>query len=359
MFISPARYVQGAGALGELAPQLRSLAVKSALLVGGRSGLAAVRAAVERDFPAADVAYSEELFGGESTDAEISRIAAIALAVCADAIVACGGGKAIDTVKTAAARIGAKIIVVPTVASNDSPCSSVAVVYNPDGTMNRLEFLGRSPELVLVDTRIIANAPVRQLVSGMGDALATYYEADMGRRRGAVNVPGGSITETAMTLAKLCRDTLFEFGTGAKIAVENKVVTPALDRVVEANVLLSGLGFESGAVTLAHGLSEGFHVIPACRERTHGELVAFGLLAMLILDGAGHAEFSRVLAFCREVGLPATLREIGAEPGALLKKACEHAARPGADGGFNAPPENDPERVYDAVLAADAVGRLI
>ena len=36
---------------------------------------------------------------------------------------------------------------------------------------------GPHPDLVLVDSNIIAEAPVRFLASGMGDALATYFEA--------------------------------------------------------------------------------------------------------------------------------------------------------------------------------------
>ena len=36
-----------------------------------------------------------------------------------------------------------------------------------------------------------------------------------------------------------------------------KVVTPALDRIVEASTLLSGLGFENGGLAVAHALHNG------------------------------------------------------------------------------------------------------
>jgi glycerol dehydrogenase len=357
IFISPAKYVQGAGAIFELGAHVAPLGAR-ALVVGGQSGLSATRAGRAESFAAHKIEQREEPFGGESSDAEIARVAHLARDGGYSVLIACGGGKAIDTVKAAAAQAKIPCVVVPTVASNDSPCSSLSVVYNPDGTFNRLLPLGRNPELVLVDTEIIALAPVRQLVSGMGDALATWYEADAGFHAGAVNVPGGSITRTALTLAQLCRDTLFEYGVGAKLACENHVVTPALERVVEANTLLSGLGFESGAVALAHALSEGLSVIPEAHRHTHGELVGFCLLAQILLEARPHAEITRVYDFCHAVGLPVTLAQISAEPGELLRRACDVAAEEGRPS-HNLPVPVSGKSIYAAVIAADALGRAI
>ncbi|MDR0863277.1 MAG: glycerol dehydrogenase [Oscillospiraceae bacterium] len=356
IFISPAKYVQGADAIGELGKHVYPLG-RHALVVGGNNGLQSTRAGRVLSFRENGVTQTEEVFRGESSDAEVTRLVSAAQAANCDVIIACGGGKAIDAVKATAAQLGLPCVVVPTVASNDSPCSSLSVIYNDDGTFNRLQFLGRNPDLVLVDTRIIANAPVRQLVSGMGDALATWYEADASYRSGATNVPGGAITQSALALAQLCRDTLFEFGVGAKLACERHVVTPALERVVEANTLLSGLGFESGSVALAHALSEGFSAIPEAHRHTHGELVAFCLLTQLILEARSHEEFSRVYEFCRAVGLPTTLAQVNAEPGDALRRAAAIAAEPGR------PTHNlsfpvSADAIYDAMLAVDAISTL-
>ena len=190
----------------------------------------------------------------------------------------------------------------------------------------------------------------------MGDALATWFEADAGYRSNASNVAGGKITQSALALARLCFDTLTQFGVGAKIACENKIVTPALERVVEANTMLSGLGFESGSVSLAHALSEGLSVIPETHAHSHGELVAFCLLAQLILEARPHETIARVYSFCRDVGLPVTLRGIGAKPGELLLKAAEIAAEAGRPS-HNLPFEVCGRSIYDAVIGADAVGR--
>ena len=328
-----------------------------ALVVGGASGLASTRLGREKSFSECGISQTEEPFNGESSDREIARVCEVAAAGAYNVLIACGGGKVIDTVKAAAAKLRMPCAVVPTVASNDSPCSSLSIIYGEDGTFDRIDMLGCNPGLVLADTRIIANAPVRQLVSGMGDALATWFEAEAGYRGDALNCQGGRITRSAMALARLCYDTLMEFGMGAKIACENKIVTPALERVVEANIMLSGIGFESGAVALAHALSEGLSVIPETHRHTHGELVAFCLLPQLILDLQPHETIVQVFGFCRAVGLPVTLAEIGAEVGDLLQQAAEIAAEPGRPS-HNLPFEITGQSIYDAIIAADAVGRL-
>ena len=85
----------------------------------------------------------------------------------------------------------------PTVASTDSACSARSVIHAADGGVERIRFYGRSPDLVVVDTGIIVRAPARFLVAGMGDALATYFEARtcVEARRG--NLRGGLSTQAA------------------------------------------------------------------------------------------------------------------------------------------------------------------
>ena len=356
IFVSPSKYVQGADAIFTIGEFVKPLGDK-ALVVGGESGLAVTREGRDKSFSECRITQTEELFQGESSETEIDRVCAAAAKGGCNVIIACGGGKVIDTVKASAAKLLLPCIIVPTVASNDSPCSSLSIIYNDNGTFDRLQMLEHNPDVVLADTRIIANAPVRQLVSGMGDALATWFEAEAGYRNDALNCSGGRITRSAMALAKLCFDTLMEFGVGAKLACENKIVTPALEKIVEANILLSGVGFESGAVALAHALSEGLSVIPGTHKYSHGELVAFCLLPQLIMDSQPHEVITQVFGFCRAVGLPVTLAEIGAEPGELLRQAAEIASEPGRPS-HNLPFEISGELIYDAILAADAVGRL-
>jgi hypothetical protein len=163
---------------------------------------------------------------------------------------------------------------------------------------------------------------------------------------------------SALALADLCYRTLLEDGAEALRAVKCQVVTPALERLVEANTLLSGLGFESSGLAAAHAIHNGLTAAPATHGYFHGEKVAYGLLTQLVLEGQPRAVVEEVLQFATEVGLPVTLAEVGLSdlPVVLLR---EVAARATAQGEtiHNEPFEVRPDMVADAVLAADALGR--
>ena len=151
---------------------------------------------------------------------------------------------------------------------------------------------------------MIAQAPPRLLVAGMGDALATWFEARTCVAGSVKNMRGGGSTRSAAALAELCYRTLLEDGAAALRAVETKVVTPALERLVEANTLLSGLGFESSGLAAAHAVHNGLTAAPGTHPYLHGEKVAFGLLVQLVLEGAPRATVEQVLALLHR-GRPA------------------------------------------------------
>jgi glycerol dehydrogenase len=359
IFCAPGRYVQGAGALDELGAHIAPLG-RHVLVTGGKTGLGATRAGREKSLALQDIRQTEEIFKGETSDAEIDRLVSLCRKNGCDVLMASGGGKVIDAVKAAAEDAGIPAVVIPTVASNDAPCSALTVVYNEDGSFSRLRPLKKNPDLVLVDTDIIVRAPVRTLVAGMGDALATWFEADACQRSGALNNSGGHITAAAMALARLCLDTILEHGFNAKKACESQTVTPAFERVVEANTLLSGLGFESGGVAVAHALSEGFSVIPEIHHYLHGETVAFGLLVHLILEGRPADILEQIYRFNLSVGLPVTLSDLGCGKADQhrLRQVGEAAAEPGKPS-HNMPFPVTGDMIFDAIMKADSLGQQL
>jgi glycerol dehydrogenase len=137
-----------------------------------------------------------------------------------------------------------------------------------------------------------------------------------------------------------------------------KVVTPALERIVEANTLLSGLGFESSGLAAAHAIHNGLTAAPPTHKYYHGEKVAFGLLVQLVLEGASRPQFNDVLGFSSAVGLPITLAGIGCHdlPKDLLSQVATRATAAG-ETIHNEPFKVTPVMVADAILAADAAGR--
>ena len=354
--VFPGRYIQGEGALDQLGEELSKLG-HTALIVAG--GTAAKRAlppqlsALQSKMP-----VRVEHFGGECTDAEIERLSAIARREQCDVVVGMGGGKVIDTAKAVGNQVNGRVAILPTIASTDAPTSAVSVIYHESGEFARYLFLPRSPDLVLVDTGVIAAAPVRFLVAGMGDALSTWLEADACRQAHASNQCGGVGTLAAFALARLCYDTILEYGEAAVIACENKVVTPAFSHVVEANTLHSGLGFESGGLASAHAIHNGLTQLPGTHDFYHGEKVAIGVLAGLFLADRPRPLIDEIYGFCEAVGLPTSLGGIGLE-GVSDEELLVVANRACAEGEtiYHEPMPVSPKAVVAALKAADAYSR--
>ena len=355
--ISPNRYVQGRGELKNLPEHAKKLGKKLFVIISA-SGLKRVRDLLEKSFENTGMELVFEEFQGECCETEIKRLGSRFQENKCDLVVGVGGGKIHDSAKAAAYYQGAPVVIMPTIASTDAPCSALSVIYSETGVFERYLFLNSNPDLVLVDTDIIAAAPSRLLVSGMGDALATYFEARAVAASGALSCAGGKPTKGALALAKLCYETLLEDGVKAKLAVEAGACTQAVENIIEANTYLSGIGFESGGLAGAHAIHNGLTVIKDCHHLYHGEKVAFGTLTQLVLENAGQKLLEEVIGFCMDVGLPTTFAELGmARPDKdLLMEAAVRACSPD-DTLVNMPFEVTPEMVYAAMVGADALGR--
>ena len=354
--IFPSRYVQGPGALDQLGDELARLG-KQALLLQTPYVSEHLGSQI-KNILHGKVSPHQETFQGECCDEEIARLCALSRQIGVDVVAGIGGGKTMDTAKAVAYELGVPVAIAPTIASSDAACSALSVIYTAAGEFSRYLVLPQNPNLVLVDTAVVAKAPVRLLVSGMGDALATWFEAESCRLSGAGNMTGRPGPMTAHGLARLCFDTLIEYGVLAKTACEAGCTSPALERVIEANTLLSGLGFESGGLSAAHAIHNGLTVLEQTHHYWHGEKVAFGTLAMIMLTDSEPELIDIVFDFCEEIGLPTTFEDIGLKGvgDADLMRAAEAACAEGETIHNDARPVSAAS-VLAAMKAADAYGR--
>lgn len=348
ILVSPQRYVQGPDALSQIGAQLSIFRINNPLIMASPSALKACRDTITKSLDSSSIGYAFIEFKRECTFEEIHRIKDACLDGKHDAIISCGGGKAMDTGRAAAAGfaidvgasppeiynpLGADVhcIQVPTVAASDAATASCSVIYNAQGVQETLVLMQINPAMVLVDTRIISQAPVRTLVAGMGDALATYFEADVGQRTGTPAITGGMAPRTVLMMTRLCFDILMEHGVKAKQEAEAKNPGSAFEAVVEANILLSGLGYESGGLAAAHAIATGMTLIHDQFDPIpyHGELVAFGTLTQLIMEERDTEFLDRIFGFCKGVGLPTTFEEMGLKDvkDETLKMVAENASK--------------------------------
>lgn len=354
---SPGKYIQGADVLSRLGDYLKPMAERW-LVVGDKFVLGFAQESLQHSLSAAGLAFEIAPFGGECSQNEIDRLRAVAENARCDAVVGIGGGKTLDTAKALAHYMAVPVAIAPTIASTDAPCSALSVIYTDDGEFDRYLLLPHNPNMVIVDTKIVAGAPARLLAAGIGDALATWFEARACSRSGATTMAGGQCTQAALALAELCYNTLREQGEKAMLAAEQHVVTPALERVVEANTYLSGVGFESGGLAAAHAIHNGLTAIPDAHHFYHGEKVAFGTLVQLVLENAPLEEFETVASLCYAVGLPITLAELDIESDIPAKmRIVAEAACAAGETIHNMPGGATVDQVYAALLVADQYGQ--
>ena len=356
IMIAPNRYIQGFGVIDETAKHIAHLGSKF-FFIGGPTALSIIKERVAASLGERSLVCHFEKFLGECTRSSAAGLSDKAKEFGAEVIVGVGGGRAIDTAKAVSHELNSALVIIPTIASNDAPCSALSVQYSEKHMLDRFLILRRNPDVVLVDSKIIAEAPTRYFVAGMGDALATWFEAFTCTKSSAKNLPGGMATSAALNLARLCYETLMKYGVSAKLAVDQNAVTPAVEMVIEANVLLSGLGFESAGLAAAHGIHEGIHALEEAERALHGELVAFGTIAQLVMENYPKGEIDRVIGFCNAVGLPVTLKQVGVSDISLenLKKAAEVACMEGLTTHNCYFPVNA-ELVLGAVIGANALG---
>ncbi|MFB6171304.1 MAG: iron-containing alcohol dehydrogenase [Haloarculaceae archaeon] len=281
-FRAPARYVQGEGVLDAAGDHLDRIDATAAVVAGGETALATAGAPLSDGLADAGVDHVGTVRGiSQSTDARIADVIAAADEGGADLVVGVGGCTAIDAAKAAAIRGDRSFVAVPTLASADGPAGGVAVVYDEAGGIVDVELAARDPELVLVDTGVVAAAPTHFLRWGLGDSLATVFEAEACAQTGARTIHGEETAPTGLALARETYRVIREHGEQALADVERGAVTPAVEAVVENTHLTSVLGWENGGLAGAHALETGLRA-SGITEPPHGPLVAICTLAELV-----------------------------------------------------------------------------
>ncbi len=333
--IAPAQVQRGWGIFSQ-APELVQQFGQKALVIGGQQAQTVLKKALGQRQPDAfkeiKLAWSVPI--KDCSEATLTALQAELHTHPADVIIGIGGGKALDTAKLVAHQAQLPIITIPTSAATCAAWTALSNVYSPAGAFQYDVGLATCPNLLMLDYQLIASAPPRTLIAGIGDALAKWYEA---------SVSSGHSQQTliiaAVQQARVLRDILLQKSTQALADFGG----PAWQEVVDATVLMAGmiggLGGAQCRTVAAHAVHNGLTHLPMAKKSLHGEKVAYGILVQLrleeLMQGSHLAASSRqqLLNFYNEIGLPMTLADLGLGDISLrdLETAATQACQPASD----------------------------
>ena len=284
---------------------------KNILVITGEKSLASVQ---DKLFNAlAEKNYSVEKYNGVCSYENVDAILKNTKDKNFDLVFGIGGGKAIDTAKIAAYKLGIDIFSIPTIASTCSAASALSVVYNNDGSFKEFFDFPMPPKKAFIDLTTIKNAPKKYIWAGMGDTLAKFYEVRTKyeyvsqRSNGHMSYPNSLGKE----ISHLCSSVILENGVSAYF---NNNIDESFKKVVLAIIINTGMvsnlvdEFLNGAV--AHSVFYGLTLLPSLeKNHLHGEVVAFGILVQLLGEGK-ISEYQSLLPFYKKMNFPVTLKSV-------------------------------------------------
>ncbi|WP_115718531.1 iron-containing alcohol dehydrogenase family protein [Gallaecimonas mangrovi] len=336
-----------------------------AVVIGGKTALLKAQDAIKKAVENSQLTLLDFVwYGGNATMENVDKLAAMAAVKDADMIFAVGGGRACDTIKVLGTKTDKPVFTFPTLASNCAACTSISVMYNPDGTFKDYAYQSQPPQHTFINTRIIAESPVELFWAGIGDALSKEYEVEYCCRGRTLS----HLPQLGLGIAKTCTAPLLKHGEKALEDCRQQRISPELEEVVLAIVMLTGIvsnctvhlgaHVPSGETyyynsSLAHCVYYGSSLIPACESHLHGEIVAFGVLCLLKYDN-NDAEFNRILAFNKALGLPTTLADIALTEADLTVIADKAAT---VIEWQYAPTPPSKEKFIAAIIETDRLGR--
>ncbi|TXK73506.1 iron-containing alcohol dehydrogenase family protein [Paenibacillus sp. N3.4] len=307
---APNRYINEPDILSKSGEWIVAIG-KEALLITGSKALEAVKSTLLPSLASAGVSYTLQFYNGTVTRDEIEGLSQQAENGKFDVIIGIGGGKVLDISKAVGDKTGLPVVTVPTIAATCAAWSALTVLYDEQGRSTGYLPLKQSPVLALADTRLLAAAPKRYLASGIGDTIVKWYET-------IVNVkedPHSIDVRIGTNTAKLALEILQQHGPIAYQEADHGEVTPSFIETTNAILLLAGLvgslSGQSSRAGIAHAIHSSLTHFPETQNTLHGEKVAFGLLAQVVLEGKSDQEIQELGELLHVFGLPITLQQLG------------------------------------------------
>lgn len=229
-----------------------------------------------------------------------------------DVLLAIGGGRVADTAKITAERMGAELIVIPTLISNCAPFTPVIVAYYPDHTICKIDYAKKGAYMTIVDTRFLLATPVDYFIAGIADTLAKYYEMEAIVRTMAEE-DKTALVRLGFQSAKLIKELLIADAIQAVTDLEAGRLTPAFARITDAIIALAGevggFAVEFGRTSGAHALHDGLSYLSETHSVLHGNKVAYCIWVQLAYTN-DFAVIEELRPFYEALHLPMKLKDL-------------------------------------------------
>ncbi|KAA8995274.1 oxidoreductase [Affinibrenneria salicis] len=326
--VGPANYFSFPGAIDKLTEFYSADALRHALWIGGRRALSAAKPWLPAAYASADARRAET--GAHCSEREVAELVALG-GDDRQLVIGIGGGAVLDTAKVVARRLGVPLVAIPTIAATCAAWTPLSVWYDDAGQALRFEIFSDANHLVLVEPRIILNAPAEYLLAGIGDTLAKWYEA-------VVLAPQPASLSLTVRLglqtAQDIRDVLLRQSEAALNAVRQGELSQdfldVVDAIIAGGGMVGGLGERYTRVAAAHAIHNGLTVLPQTERFLHGTKVAYGILVQSALLG-DESTLRQLSATSRTLGLPATLAalDVDIHDRQALRTVIARALQPG------------------------------
>lgn len=307
---TPNKYINEPDILKSAGEYIKNLG-KHALIVGGKTALSVLGTEFFDSLENSDISYVIKEFQGYPTYNAIEEIYSLAAEVKADIIIGVGGGRVLDTVKAAGERSDLSVVTIPTIGATCAAWSALTVLYDDTGKETGYRILETSPKLILADTKIIAEAPVRYLNAGVADTIVKWYEFKPYEEKDYDDFS----LRIGLNTSKLALEILERSAFRAAKDSENRKVTESVTEVVNSVIVLAGLVGSISAgkyrAALAHAIHNSLTAIPETQKSLHGEKVIFGLIIQFILEDKPQQEIDKLIWFLNTLNLPVTLEQLG------------------------------------------------
>uniref|UniRef100_A0A832H0K6 Iron-containing alcohol dehydrogenase family protein n=1 Tax=Oscillatoriales cyanobacterium SpSt-402 TaxID=2282168 RepID=A0A832H0K6_9CYAN len=322
--VAPSQVIRGRGILAEAVAAIAKLGQRP-FVVGGDTTLQLVQSQLQPALKQHKLQAAQMAYLPDCSETSLAALQTAFQAHQADSVIGIGGGKALDAAKLLAHQCATPVVTIPTSGATCAAWTALSNVYSNEGAFLYDVPLPQCPNLLILDYDLIATAPQRTLVAGIGDAIAKWYEA---------SVSSGHSQHTliiaAVQQARVLRDILFQ----KSVEALQHPGSDTWQEVVDASVLLAGviggLGGAQCRTVAAHAVHNGLTHLPASHGTLHGEKVAYGILVQLrleeLIQGSQLAATARqqLLKFYTEIGLPCSLHDLGLSQTSLAD--LEHAA---------------------------------